>query len=267
MRPALDTIAIELRGHVAVLTIDRPDKANALDLTGWDDLGRAARWIGEDDEVLAAVICGQGRHFCAGLDPSVLDALRPGEGEAAAGAAHRLNREIRRLQDTVTALETCPKPVIAAIHGACIGGGLDIAAACDIRLCSDDARFSVKEVDLAIVADMGVLQRLPHLIGEGRARELALTARTFDAAEAERIGLVTGRYSDRAALDDAAADLAASLAAKAPLAVQGTKAVMTRRLRAEVADGLDHVATLNAGIMFSPALDAAVAAMPVRKPR
>lgn len=267
MKPVLDCMAIDVQGPVARLSFSRPHRANALDWTGWEDLGRAARWLAEDESIRVAVLAGEGRHFCAGLDPSLLDRLRPGPEEASAAAAHRLKRQIAELQETVTALEECPKPIIAAVHGACIGGGLDIAVACDIRLCAEDAQFCLKEVDLAIVADMGVLQRLPHLIGEGRTRELALTARTVDAVEAERIGLVTGLYPDREQLESAALDLACALAEKPHVALEATKAVMTRRLRADTSEGLDHVATLNAGIMFSPELERAVAAMPSRKDR
>lgn len=151
------------------------------------------------------------------------------------------------MQAAITSLEDVRFPVIAAIHGACIGGGLDLVTAADIRIASVDAQFRIEETNLGIVADLGSLQRLPRIIAPGAARELALTGRTLDAGEAARLGLVTGLLPDRGALDAHARQLAREIAAKSPLAVAGVKAVMNRDQAAAVRDGLDYVATWNAG--------------------
>jgi enoyl-CoA hydratase len=172
----------------------------------------------------------------------------------------KLRRLILDLQDTLTSIERCRKPVIAAIHGACVGGGVDLVTACDIRLCSADARFSVKEVDVGMTADVGTLQRLPRLVGEGIARELAYTARDVDGREAREIRLVNRCYDTPEALADGARELARAIAAKSPLAVRGTKEMITYARDHSVADALDHVATWNAAMLLSADLPEALAA-------
>ena len=147
-------------------------------------------------------------------------------------------------------MENCRKPVIAAISGACYGAGVDLITACDIRLASEEARFSVKEVDLAIVADVGTIQRLPKIIGEGRARELIFTAREFDAKEASQIGLIQHIYSHES-LVQKAMDLATLIATKSPMAIRGSKQVLNYSRDHSVAEGLEYVANWNAAMLFS----------------
>ena len=171
-----------------------------------------------------------------------------------------------RLQASVTAVAECPKPVIAAIHGYCIGGGVDLAAACDIRLASADAVFSVRETKVAIVADLGSLQRLPRIIGKGHVAELAYTGKDITAARAREIGLVNDVSADADAVLAAARALAAEIAANSPLAVQGTKAVLAACEDRSVADGLDYVATWNAGFLASDDLVEAMTAFMEKRP-
>ncbi|KAJ1382438.1 Enoyl-CoA hydratase/isomerase [Sesbania bispinosa] len=171
------------------------------------------------------------------------------------------------MQDSVTALERCRKPVIASIHGACIGGGIDIITACDIRFCTKDAFFSVKEVDLALAADLGTLQRLPSIVGFGNAMELALTARTFSGLEAKELGLVSRAFHSKQELDEGVRDVAHAIATKSPLAVIGTKTVLLRSRDLTVDQGLDFVATLNSARLLSSDLtEAVMAQMQKRKP-
>ena len=140
---------------------------------------------------LRAHLDAAGAHCSAGLELSVFEELRARTaGDCEGRSREKLRRMILDLQDTVTAIERCPKPVIASIHAACVGGGIDIIAACDLRYCSANAWFSVKEVDVGLVADVGTLQRLPRLVGEGMARELAFSARRVDGAEAQVLRLV-----------------------------------------------------------------------------
>lgn len=267
--PEFTCLTLTLTDQIAYIELNRPDKANALNGTLWREIGEACRWIDETPAARVAILSGAGQHFCAGIDfelmGTILDEvqqLSPGRRE------ERLRHIIHDLQAGFTALETCRKPVLAAIQGWCIGGGLDLIAACDVRYASADAAFSLKEADLAIVADVGSLQRLPRLIGEGRVRELAFTARQFDAAEAQAMGLVSRVYADAAQLRDGVQAIAASIAAKSPLTVRGIKQVLNYGRDHRVADGLEYVATWNAAMLLSDdTREAVAAAMQKRPPR
>ena len=182
-----------------------------------------------------------------------------------AARARSARAEILRLQASVTSVAECAVPVIAAIHGYCIGGGVDLAAACDIRLASADAIFSVREAKVAIVADLGSLQRLPHIIGKGHVAELAYTGKDITAARAEAIGLVNWVSADPEAVLEAAA-LAAEIAANSPLAVQGTKAVLAAGESRSVTEGLEYVAAWNAGALSSDDLTEAMTAFMEKRP-
>jgi enoyl-CoA hydratase len=175
-------------------------------------------------------------------------------------------REIQRLQAAVTSVAFCRKPVVAAVAGWCVGGGVDLISAADVRLASADARFSIREVRLAIVADVGSLHRLSGLVGEGHLRELSLTGRDFDAHEAERIGLVSRVHPDRDALLSAAHGVAAEIAANPPLAVQGTKQILNEDREDRIARGLRHVAAWNAAFLPSEDLTEAMNAFVERRP-
>ena len=168
------------------------------------------------------------------------------------------------MQDACSCFERCSKPVVAAVQGACVGAGVDIITACDVRVCAPTARFCVKEVDLAITADLGTLQRLPHIVGGGRARELALTARTIGAAEAREIGLVTRVAPSEGGLAAAALEVAAGIARKPALAAWGTKRVLVRGQAGSVQDGLEHVALWNAAMLWSRELQGALRGVPQR---
>lgn len=157
--------------------------------------------------------------------------------------------------------------MIAAIKGACIGGGIDIVTACDIRYCSEDAFFSVKEVDLGLTADLGTLQRLPGIVGFGNAMELALTGRRFSGQEAKEFGLVSQVFGSNEELDEGVKIIAEGIAAKSPLAVTGTKAVLLRSRESSLEQGLDYVATWNSSMLVSDDLMEAVSAhLQKRKP-
>ena len=176
----------------------------------------------------------------------------------------RLLTRIERLQDVFSTLERVRVPVIAAVRGACYGAGVDLITACDIRLCARDARFCVKEVDLGITADVGTLQRLPTIVGHGRAMDLCLTARVVSSEEALNFGLVSEVCDD---VDARAMALARTLAAKSPLAVRGTKRVLLRqRDNPSVRDGLHYVATHNAAMLISDDLHESVRARFEKRP-
>lgn len=259
--PQFNYFAVALADGVARIDFNRAERANALNLEMWHELGAAFRWADAKVSARVVVLGGRGRHFTAGIDLEFLAELRARLGDAGPGRVHEaLRLTITELQATVGAIEACRKPVIAAIQGACIGGGIDIACACDLRYASADARFSVKEIDLAIVADLGTLQRLPPLVGDGVARELIYTAREFGADEAAHIGFVSAVLPDAGALAARVEAVAASLAAKSPLAVRGVKHALAYSREHSVADGLAHQAALNASLLLAPDVGEAVAA-------
>jgi enoyl-CoA hydratase len=190
----------------------------------------------------------------------------PTTGENLAAERTRFIDTILRMQAAVTSVAACRKPVVAAISGWCIGGGLDLIAACDIRLCSAEARFSLRETKMAIVADIGSLQRLPHIIGEGNTRELALTGKDIDSDRALRMGLVNEVYESPETLLAGARAMAGEIATNAPLVVQGTKRVLNERIDREVEEGLRFVAVWNAAFLQSLDLQEALAAFLERRP-
>jgi enoyl-CoA hydratase len=197
------------------------------------------------------VVAGKGRHFTSGLDLAML-----------AGAADNRSMYafITRLQASITSVAECPKPVIAAIHGACIGGGIDLITACDIRLAAADALFSVRETRMAIVADVGTLQRLPKVLTAGHVAELVYTGKDIDAARAKEIGLVNDVFADHDAVVGAARSVAADIAANSPLAVQGSKAILQKGESLTTAQALDLVALWNTAFIRSDDLKEAVSA-------
>ncbi len=217
------------------------------------------------------VLAGRGKAFCAGIDlmdhaPGLAGGgSLSGRGESVVGKRLALLEDIRRYQHTVSSLADTNKPVIAAVHGACIGAGMDLITACDIRLAAAEAKFSVRETRIAMVADVGTLQRLPRVIGDGPARELIFTGCDIDAARALAIGLVNDVLPDVGTLHERAQALAQEIAANSPLAVQGSKQVLGASRRREVAAELDYVALWNAAFLHSDDLGEAMNAFIQRR--
>ena len=267
-----EVFTVEVDGHVATLWLDRPEKRNAMGPAFWDDLPVAMAAIGGDPSIRAVVVAARGPHFSVGLDLVSMAGIaappEPDGGGRPSGAARarHARASITRLQASVTAVADCPVPVIAAVHGWCIGGGVDLIAACDIRLASAEAQFSLREAKVAIVADIGSLQRLPAIIGRGHVAELAFTGKDISADGAAAIGLVNHVSADADAVLADARDLAAEIAANSPLAVQGTKAVLTAGEGRSVAEGLEFVATWNAAFLASDDLNEAMTAFMEKRP-
>lgn len=243
------------------LTINRPTHRNALSQDFFIEFPKALTSLDHNPAVAVIILTGAGDHFCSGIDLHTLTSLQSNSHSSDRGrTGERLRRDIKRLQSAVTALEECRKPVIVGIHGACIGGGIDIVTACDVRYSTTDAFFAVKEVDLAITADLGTLQRLPGIVGFGNAMELALTGRRFSGLEAKELGLVSRVFGSKLDLDQHIATVAEEIAAKSPLAVTGTKAVLLKTRDMSLDQGLDYVATWNSAMLFSDDLKEAISA-------
>ena len=259
-------LRVEKDGSVTTVFLDRPEKRNALNDAAWNGLRDTFAEIDADPDCRAVVLAGAGDHFTVGLDlTSSLGDVMSSEGSPAE-RGRRIHAEVLRLQDCVSAIERTRQPVIAAVHGYCIGGGIDIITACDVRLAARNTTFSVRETRIAIVADLGTLQRLPGIVGRGHANELVLTGADFDADRAERIGLVNHVHEDGAATLEAAREMARQIAALSPLAVQGSKQVMAFGRDKPVADGLAYVAAWNSAFLLSNDLGEAMAAFFEKRP-
>jgi 2,4-dienoyl-CoA reductase (NADPH2) len=263
-----ETLTVSLVDHIATITLNRPDKANAMNLAMWHEIRQAFKWVDATPEARVAILQGEGKAFTSGIDLQMMMGMGDQiQNDCEARTRENLRQVILDLQDTLTSLERCRKPVLAAIHGACIGGGIDLITCADMRYCSSDATFSIKEIDIGMTADVGTLQRLPKLIGEGMARELAYTGRKFDAAEALAMRLVNRVFDSREALQIGVRELAASIAAKSPLSIRGVKEMITYARDHSVADGLNYVATWNAAMLLSNDLqESMMANMGKRKP-
>lgn len=265
--PELSTLCISVSEHIADIRLNRPAKSNALNEAMWQEIGHAFRWADADPDVRVVILSGEGKHFCAGIDLAMLNGI-------AERIAHRdgarsretLRRIILDLQGCLNTIENCRKPVLAAIHGACVGGALDLVTCCDMRYVAEDAQFSVKEIDIGMVADVGTLQRLPRLIGEGQARELAYTGRNLDAAGAVQLGLANRSFATPEALLAGVRDIALQIARKSPLAVRGSKEILNFSRDHTVADGLNFVATWNAAMLLSSDLAETQRAQRDRRP-
>ncbi len=258
----------EVADHVAEVVLRTPGKGNAMGPDFWRELPETFAALDRDDSVRAVVLRADGPHFTYGLDlPAMMGELGPLASGGLAASRTKLHELILRLQESVTAIARCRKPVIAAVHGVCIGGGVDVITACDVRVASRDARFSVREVRVAMVADLGTLQRLSRIVGEGHARELAMTGRDIDAERALRIGLVNDVHATREDAWTGARTIAREIADNPPLVVQGVKQVMNERVRADDEAGLRYVAAWNSAFLPSEDLGEALAAfMEKRKP-
>lgn len=249
--------------RVAHVKLSRPTKLNALDLDSFRAIEECFTRIlpsAPFTNVRCVVLSGEGPSFCAGIDlsdPGVQGSLFPPPDACPSAARLELYDFIRSLQRAITVLETYTWPVIVACHGAVVGGGVDLACAADVRICASDASFCVKEVDVGIVADLGTLQRLPPIVGQGRAAEWALTARIVSAAEALASGLVSevqvvAGTSGREAVEQRALAIARGLAAKPPLALRGTKRFLLQARDARsVEEGLRSIAQYNMGVLAS----------------
>lgn len=265
MRMGFEHVEIERRDHVGWLWLNRPDKKNALSADMWRDLPLALDELTSDPDIRVVVVAGRGPAFTVGIDIQMLMSVQP-DGPSDAVRRMGMFRKIRELQDSISSFERCPVPVIAAVHGWCIGAGVDLITACDIRLGSSDAVFSVRETKIAIVADVGTLQRLPKVIAPGHVAELAYTGRDVDAAEAERIGLVNRVYPDAETLQKAASELAEEIAANSPFVVQGVKAVLRAEEGMDTATALDHVALWNTAFLQTNDLGEAMSAYVEKRP-
>jgi len=256
-----NTLTVTTDGHVARITLDRPDRLNAMNADFWNELPAAVRALDASGDVRAIVIDANGKHFTAGLDLGMFGTPPdPADVTARVQKAARFRHNTALMQQTFSALEDCRVPVIAALHGGCIGGGVDLISACDLRYASRDAYLTVYEINVGLTADVGTFPRLCKLLPEGIVRELAYTGRRMGAEEGERRGLFNEVLDSKEATLERALEMAKEIAGKSPLAVHGCKRMITYARDHNTADSLDYVVTWNAGMLHSEEVMAAVTA-------
>jgi len=261
----LKTLEYSVDDGIARVTLNRPAELNTMNKDFWPEMVQVFRAIDHDMDVRCVIIASTGKHFTAGLDLKWAGTNVLGQSGADLGRQREaFRRHVKELQESFNVIDNCRVPVIAVVQGGCIGGGVDLVTACDMRICTAEAFFTIQEINIAIVADVGTLQRIPSLLPQGLVRELAYTGRRFPAAEAAKWGFVnTVADSHEAAL--AAADaMAREIAAKSPLAITGIKQVLNYGRDHSIADGLEYVAVWNAGMLQGDDVPTAVQAQMTR---
>jgi enoyl-CoA hydratase len=255
-----DFFSLQMRDRIAHLQLNRPERLNTMSPPFFPALRDAVRALGEAGDTRALVISSTGRHFCAGM---ALDVFGSGDALLTTSTARKrlaFQESLTRLMACFTALDEAPFPVICAIQGGCVGGALDLATACDIRVCSADAFFTVQEITIGMAADLGVLQRLPKLVPQGVARQMAYTGERLDAQRALAVGLVNAVLPDAAAVLDHAMALAQSIAAKSPLAIAGSKLALNHARDHSTASALQQMTLLQSAIFDTDEMATAIAA-------
>jgi enoyl-CoA hydratase len=263
-----EVLTLEVDGHVATLWLDRAEARNAMGSAFWRDLPLAAAAVASEREIRVLVIAARGPHFCVGLDLKEYGGglASPATSKSRAASSAQSYAAVRAMQAAITSIASLAVPVIAAIHGYCIGGGVDLVSACDVRYCANDTKFSVRETKVAIVADLGSLQRLPGIIGAGHLAELAYTGKDIEASRALEIGLVNALFGNSDEVLAGARYLANEIAQNSPLAVQGTKAVLAANDGRSVDEGLEFVARWNTMYLQSNDLREAMTAFVEKRP-
>lgn len=257
---ALTFFRLEITDSVAHLILNRPEKANGMNMAFWQELPQVMHQLDGDMAIRALVVSGAGKHFSGGVDFTAFAPLfEIAQGEPGR-AAYATRQAVLEMQTAFTAIERARFPVIAALHGVCMGAAVDLISACDLRLAAEGTQFSIEEVSVGMAADVGTLQRLPKLIGPGIVKELAYTGRGFGVEEARSWGLLNSVHPDRDATLDAAFTLAKTIASKSPLAVAGIKHAIDYVRDHTVADSLEHIATWNGGILRPDELNTAIQA-------
>jgi len=261
MELQLETVAISSLGDgVMHVELNRPKKMNAMNHQFWKDCKAAFDALAADGDCRVILLSGRGKGFSAGLD--IMDPLnQPPHAEDAARRGFKFMDHVQPMQGAVTALEKSIKPVIAVVHGVCVGAGVDLITAADVRICTEDAKFCIKEAALGLAADVGTLARLPKIVGnDSVVRELALTARNFDAAEARSMGLVSTVAPTQEAAMAEAQRVAGLIAANSPVGVVGTKRNLNYARDHSVQESLDYVSTWNAAMIQTDDLGKAISA-------
>ena len=240
-----------LKDHIAHVILSRSEELNTMTKDFWTELPNLIDKISDEGQARVILLSAEGKHFTAGMDlGNFTDSELAGNNEHQGLQNEAIYRLTKDLQYSFSSLEKSRIPVIVAINGACVGGGVDMISACDIRYATKDAFFCIQETNLGLVADVGTLQRLPKLIPEGIVRELALTGRKLGADEAEKFGLISEIFDDHESMLNHAMDMAREIASKSPLAISGIKEVINYSRDHSVDESLNYVALWNAAMKY-----------------
>jgi len=262
-----NSFKLDITDHIAHVSFNRPEKRNSLNAPAWDEMRAIFKHCSIDPEVRVVVLSGEGKMFCAGIDVSMLMQMNGYKSNCEARKREEFRVNLLKLQEDVSSLEQCQKPVIAAIHNACIGGGVDIISSADMRFCTEDAYFVIKEVDMGLVADIGTLQRLPKLISQGLVSELAYTGRKMFAEEAKSSGLVNRVFETKEIMMESVLEMARTIAAKSPVVIRGTKEMIKYTRDHSVEESLHMMSVWNAAYIMSDDIKEAMGAfMEKRQP-
>ena len=246
-----ECFTVEIRDQVAHLTLSRPDALNSMNRAFWSELPEIVRRIDDAASARAVVLASSGKHFTAGMDLSVFASGPDMSGKETGRVRANLLKTVLRLQETFSCLDRARIPVLAAVQGGCIGGGVDMVSACDMRYATRDAFFCIQEINLGMTADVGTFPRLAYLMPQGIVRELAYTGRRFRADEARACGFVNALFDSQAELLDAVTGIAVDIARRSPLAVWGSKEMLNYGRDHTIADSLRQIAVWQTG-MFQP---------------
>lgn len=256
----LTTFDYRVEGAIARVTMNRPAELNTMNRAFWHEIIEVFQAIDADPAVRAVVLASTGKHFTAGLDLGMAMTVGAGEPSDPGRARLAFFRKVKAMQESFNVIDRCRVPVIAVVQGGCIGGGVDLVTACDIRIAAENAYFTIQEINIAIVADVGTLQRIPHLLPQGLVRELAYTGRKFTAAEARGYGFVNSIEESHDAAIEAAMTMARMIAARSPLAITGIKHILNGGRDQTIDQGLEQVALWNAGMLQGSDVGSAIRA-------
>jgi enoyl-CoA hydratase len=248
------SITLVIENNIAHIQLNRPKEFNTMDVDFWQNFPKIIDEINNESTARVIVISSTGKHFCAGMDLAVFTQANQNENIELGRKNEKLRRTVLKLQACFNALEKSRMPVLMAIQGGCIGGAVDMISAADCRYCTEDAFFSIEEINLGMTADLGTLQRLPSLISIGLVKELAYTGRRMPAVEAKTAGLVNNVYADHQSMMTGVMSIANEIAARSPLAVLGCKEMINYSRDHSMSDSLDYMAVWQSG-MFQPQTD------------
>ncbi len=246
---AYETLSLSVENGIAHVQLTRGAKFNTMNKAFWPEMVAVFNEIEEDPTARVVVFSAQGKHFTSGLDLNDFGPGLMGTDSEPARKAEALRRSVLRMQETMSVVDRCRLPVLMAVQGACIGGGIDLISSADMRYCTEDAFFCIQETNIGMTADVGTLQRLPHIIPHGIVRELTYTGRRMMAAEARECGMVNQVFADQEALLAGVMAIAAEIAAKSPIATVGNKEMLNYARDHSIQDGLNYIATWNAAML------------------